>query len=57
MSNKCVICGEKIEEDFGKLKGTLLKVKDENNRNQMIYICSDCQKQEGWIEKAKVKGV
>jgi len=55
MANKCSICNEKIEEEYRKLKGTILKVKDEGNKNQFIYVCSDCQKQDEWIEKAKVK--
>ena len=55
MAIKCAICNEKIEEEFRKLKGTIVKAKDENNKNQFIYVCSDCQKQDGWIEKAKVK--
>ncbi len=53
---KCVICNKNIGEEFGKLKGTVLKL-IENNKNVFIYICSDCQKQEDWIEKAKIKGV
>jgi hypothetical protein len=51
----CVLCNEKIEEEYGKLKGTIIKVKDENNKNQLIHICSDCQKQPDHIEKAKIK--
>ena len=56
MAEKCAICREKIEEQYGKLKGTIVKVIEEG-RNKMIYVCSDCQKQENWIEKAKVKSV
>jgi len=55
MSKKCALCNNAIEEDSGKLKGTIVKAKDENNKNQLIYVCSDCQKQEGWIDKAKIK--
>lgn len=54
MSKKCAVCNEKIKEEFGKLGGTMLKV-IENNINRLIYVCSDCQKKEGWIEKAKIK--
>lgn len=54
MSKNCAICNEKIEEDYGKVKGTMLRVRDENKKNQLIYVCSVCQKHEGWIEKAKV---
>jgi len=52
---KCAVCGQKIEENFGKLMGTIIKVV-ENNINRFIYVCSECQKQESWIEKAKIKG-
>lgn len=52
MAEKCVICDKNIEEEFGKLQGTILKVK-ENNKNKFIYVCSRCQKEENWIEKLK----
>ncbi len=55
MTKKCAICNQDLEEEFGKLDGTIIKVKDENNKNQLIYVCSNCQKQKDWIEKAKVK--
>ena len=54
MAKKCVNCGKGVEEEYGKLQGTIVKVK-ENNKNKLIYVCSDCQKEEGWIEKAKIK--
>lgn len=57
MAKKCVICDDKVEEEYGKLQGTLIKVKDEKNKNQFIYVCSKCQKQKDWIEKAKIKSV
>ncbi|MDD5193499.1 MAG: hypothetical protein PHF67_02835 [Candidatus Nanoarchaeia archaeon] len=57
MEKRCMICNEIIEEDFGKLKGTLLKARDENHRNYLIPVCNQCQKGDNWIEKAKVKGV
>lgn len=57
MAKKCVICSEKVEEEYEKLLGTLLKVKNENNKNDFIYVCSGCQKESDWIEKAKIKGV
>ena len=56
MPQKCILCNGKISEEFGKLKGTILKAKDENNKNQFIYVCSLCQKKDNWIEEAKVKG-
>ena len=55
MAKKCVICSEKIEEENGKLEGTIVKTV-ENSKNKFIYVCSSCQKQDGWIEKAKVRG-
>lgn len=57
MVQKCVVCNSKIKEEFGKLKGTIIKAKNEKGVNEMIYVCSSCQKDEKWIEKAKVKGV
>jgi len=56
MVNKCVICNEKIQEEFGKLKGTVLRVKNEKGVNELIYVCSGCQKEKDWVEKAKIKG-
>ncbi len=55
MAKKCVICSEKIKEEFGKLKGTILKSLDENKKKYFIYVCSDCQKTSDWYEKAKVR--
>ena len=57
MPQKCIICDEKIEEEFGKLKGTLIKARNEFGVNDFIHICSGCQKGEGWYEKAMVRGV
>ena len=54
MSKKCSICSQNIKEEFGKLKGTLLKV-IENIMNQFIYVCYDCQDKDGWMEKAKIR--
>jgi len=56
MAKKCVICSNSIEEEFGKLQGTMLKLK-EDNKNQLIFVCSTCQQQENWIEKAKIKSI
>ena len=55
MANKCEICKNEIEEEYGKLKGTMLKVL-ENKKNRLIYVCSECQKDLKYIEKAKIKG-
>jgi uncharacterized protein YlaI len=57
MLKKCVICDKKIEEDYNKLNGTLVRVKNEKGKRRFIYVCSECQHQDNWIEKAKVKGV
>ena len=47
MSNKCEICKEKIVEDeMGKIIGTVIKVKNEDNRNELKYVCKECQKSE-----------
>ncbi len=58
MSRKnCILCGEEISEDFGKLAGTMLKTV-EDKKKSFIYVCSGCMKKdEKWLEKAKIKGV
>jgi len=56
MPEKCVLCNEKIEEEFGKLKGTIVKARNEKGVNDLIYVCSLCQKKDNWIEDAKVRG-
>lgn len=56
MAKKCVICSETIEEEYGKLKGTIVRAKNEDNKNECIHVCSNCQKNDGWIDKAKIKG-
>jgi hypothetical protein len=55
MGKKCAICNEAIEEEFGKLKGTIVKAKDENNKIQFIHVCSICQKKDDWVNTAKIK--
>ena len=55
MAKKCEICSEELEEEYGKLKGTMLKMVDDK-KSRWIYVCSVCQKSSDWIEKAKVKG-
>ncbi len=55
MVKKCAICNEKIEEEYGKLKGTILKAKNVNGKNELIPVCNECQKKEDWIETAKIK--
>ncbi len=56
MGRKCIICGKEIEENYNKLQGTVVKVK-EGNKNKHVYVCSECQKKEKWIEMAKIKSV
>jgi len=56
MKKECAICNENIFEEFGKLKGTMLKVLDLNKKAEFIFVCPDCQKQDKWVEKAKIKG-
>jgi hypothetical protein len=56
MGKKCVLCNEEIKEDYGKLKGTMIRVVNEKKKRELIYVCSDCQKKDGWMEKAKIKG-
>lgn len=55
MTAKCVICNEKIDEEYGKLKGTIVKAVDENKKNRFIYVCSECQKKPDWLSVAKIK--
>lgn len=44
MAKKCEICFEALEEDeIGKLNGTIIKVL-KDNKNELRYICCDCQK-------------
>jgi uncharacterized protein with PIN domain len=54
MSEKCAICGAKIEETFlGKPKGSIVKVlKDE--KNEKFYVCDGCQKKHGEHIKEEV---
>ena len=55
MVKRCAICSEGVDGEYGKLDGTMLKVRNENGLNEFIYVCSDCQKTDNWIEKAKVR--
>jgi len=56
MVKKCATCEANIEEEFGKLQGTIIKV-IENSKNKFIHVCSTCQKEKDWIEKAKIKAI
>jgi hypothetical protein len=57
MVKRCAICSDGIDEEYGKLGGTMLKVRNENGMNEFIYVCSLCQRTDNWIEKAKVRAV
>ena len=56
MPKKCVICKQKIETNYGKIKGSIIKAVNEDKKNYFIYVCSDCQKKDDWFEKAMVRG-
>lgn len=46
MTNKCEFCNERIEEDGrGKILGTIIKVMNEEGRNDKKYFCKNCQKE------------
>ncbi|MFA7707713.1 MAG: hypothetical protein WCX73_02080 [Candidatus Pacearchaeota archaeon] len=55
MEKRCAVCKKKINEEEGKLKGTLIKVKDEFGKRQFVYVCSECEKKQDYIERAVVK--
>lgn len=54
---RCILCEDEVEEQHGKLNGTIIKAKNLDNKNDFLFVCSSCQKDDTWIEKAKVKGV
>jgi len=56
MAKKCILCNEKINEEYGKLKGTLIKAKNEKGVNEITHVCSHCQKKDDWRDNALVKG-
>jgi len=44
MSEKCELCGKKIETTFlEKPQGTMVKLKD-GDKNKIVYVCPNCQK-------------
>ena len=55
MVKKCADCKEDIEEEDGKLQGTMIKISDEKGKKQFIYVCSDCEKKKNYIERAAVR--
>lgn len=54
MVKKCILCDSEIQEEYGKLKGTIVK-NVENKKTDLTYVCSTCQKNDKWLEKAKIK--
>jgi len=56
MTRKCVLCNERIKEEYGKLKGAVVKAKNERGVNEFIHVCSFCQKKDSWRDDALVKG-
>lgn len=53
MTEKCCICGEKIEETFlGKINGTTVRV-SKNTKTGYDFVCNSCQKE----HKDKLKEV
>jgi len=55
MSKKCAICETEITEESGKLKGTIIKVRNEKGKNQEVYVCSECMKTPNYIEVAVIR--
>jgi hypothetical protein len=56
MNEKCILCEEGIEENYGKLLGTVIRSKNELGINELIHVCNGCQKINGWHEAAAIKG-
>jgi len=52
---ECSICNRILEEEFDKLQGTIIKVRDENKKPQEIFVCNECMKKSDWIEVAIIK--
>ena len=55
MVKRCASCSKKMDEDSGKLKGALIKIKDAEGKKGFVYVCSDCEKEKNWIERAVVR--
>ncbi len=54
LKKRCVLCNCVIKEEFNKLKGTMIKVL-ENKKPRFIYVCSDCQMDSEYYQKAIIK--
>ena len=57
MVKRCAICKQIIVVMDKKIAGTMLKVKELCGKMGLIYVCSECMKTDGWIEKAKIRAV
>lgn len=57
MAKKCILCDEKIYEEYNKLQGSIINVRDEKGEKMKIFVCSDCQKKDSWVDNAKIKSV
>ena len=55
MAKRCVLCNEKIREEYGKFRGSIVKAKNMGGVNDFIYVCSHCQKKDSWKDDALVK--
>jgi hypothetical protein len=56
MVKKCEICKESLEEnEIGKFNGTIVKMKVDD-KNELRYVCSGCQKENGIEELRKQLG-
>ena len=51
----CAVCNNDIEENNGKLDGTMIKVRNEKGKTELIYVCSKCEKDKDYIERAVVR--
>lgn len=52
---RCAVCNEEVKEIDGKLQGTLINVKDELGKRQLVYVCSECEKDKDYIERAVIR--
>lgn len=55
MVKRCAVCNEELKGEDGKLQGTLINVKDEKGKKQFVYVCSECEKDKDYIERAVVR--
>jgi len=55
MEKRCAVCNEELKGEDEKLQGTLINVKDEKGKRQFVYVCSECEKDKDYIERAVVR--